>query len=154
MIGHPQTIVNAAGLFVVSHMGVYDVRGANAASFLDMVCDNDCGDLRPGESLYTHFLTPDVDVIDDTLIYRHGWDNYLVVVILELQKADSVPTSNRTNRGSSDEQRFRMSYNSDLVDYTNGERIGFVTFCAIDGVRFIIGQAYLRNATLSKARPS
>jgi glycine cleavage system aminomethyltransferase T len=34
----------------------------------------------PGESLYTHFLTPDADVIDDTLVYRRGWDNYLVVV--------------------------------------------------------------------------
>ncbi len=70
----------AAGLFDVSHMGVYDVRGADAASFLDTVCGNDCGGLNPGESLYTHFLTPDADVIDDTLVYRRGWDNYLVVV--------------------------------------------------------------------------
>jgi glycine hydroxymethyltransferase len=71
---------NAAGLFDVSHMGVYDVRGADAASFLDTVCGNDCGGLNPGESLYSHFLTPDADVIDDTLVYRRGWDNYLVVV--------------------------------------------------------------------------
>jgi len=71
---------NAAGLFDVSHMGVYDVRGADAAAFLDTVCGNDCGGLQPGESLYSHFLTPDADVIDDTLIYRRGWDNYLVVV--------------------------------------------------------------------------
>ncbi|RIK31167.1 MAG: glycine cleavage system aminomethyltransferase GcvT [Anaerolineae bacterium] len=70
----------AAGLFDVSHMGVYDVRGADAASFLDAVCGNDCGGLTPGESLYTHFLTPDADVIDDTLVYRRGWDDYLVVV--------------------------------------------------------------------------
>ncbi|HCK65294.1 MAG TPA: hypothetical protein DHW49_03435 [Anaerolineae bacterium] len=71
---------NGAGLFDVSHMGVYDVRGADAASFLDAVCGNDCGALQPGESLYTHFLTPDADVIDDTLVYRRGWDNFLVVV--------------------------------------------------------------------------
>jgi glycine hydroxymethyltransferase len=70
----------AAGLFDVSHMGVYDVRGADAASFLDTVCGNDCGSLLPGESLYTHFLTPDADVIDDTLVYRRGFDNFLVVV--------------------------------------------------------------------------
>ena len=70
----------AAGLFDVSHMGVYDVRGADAASFLDTVCGNDCGGLNPGESLYTHFLTPDADVIDDTLVYRRRFDNYLVVV--------------------------------------------------------------------------
>jgi glycine hydroxymethyltransferase len=70
----------AAGLFDVSHMGVYEVRGMDATSFLDAVCANDVGNLSPGESLYTHFLTPDADVIDDTLVYRRDWDKYLVVV--------------------------------------------------------------------------
>ena len=70
----------AAGLFDVAHMGVYEVAGADAAPFLDSVCSNDCGGLRPGESLYTHFLTPEADVIDDTLVYRRGVDRYLVVV--------------------------------------------------------------------------
>ena len=71
---------NAAGLFDVSHMGVYEVRGPDAASFLDTICGNDCGGLQPGESLYSQFLTPDADVIDDTLIYRRGSDKFLVVV--------------------------------------------------------------------------
>jgi glycine hydroxymethyltransferase len=70
----------AAGLFDVSHMGVYEVRGPDAASFLDSICANDCGGLRAGESLYSQFLTPDADVIDDTLVYRRGRDKYLVVV--------------------------------------------------------------------------
>ena len=70
----------AAGLFDVSHMGVYEVKGADAASFLDTICANDCGGLLPGESLYSQFLTPDADVIDDTLVYRRAWDKYLVVV--------------------------------------------------------------------------
>ena len=70
----------AAGLFDVSHMGVYEVRGRDAASFLDTICGNDCGGLQPGESLYSQFLTPDADVIDDTLVYRRGWDKFLVVV--------------------------------------------------------------------------
>ncbi len=62
----------AAGLFDVSHMGVYQVEGDEAASFLDSVCANSVGSLLPGESLYSHFLTPDADVIDDTLVYRRG----------------------------------------------------------------------------------
>ncbi len=70
----------AAGLFDVSHMGVYEVKGADAASFLDAICANDCGGLLPGESLYSQFLTPEADVIDDTLVYRRAWDKYLVVV--------------------------------------------------------------------------
>ena len=71
---------NAAGLFDVAHMGVYDVRGDDAASFLDTVCGNDIGGLGLGNSLYTQFLTPDAEVIDDTLIYRRGLDDFLVVV--------------------------------------------------------------------------
>ena len=70
----------AAGLFDVSHMGVYEVKGPDAASFLDSICANDCGGLQPGESLYSQFMTPDADVIDDTLVYRRAWDKYLVVV--------------------------------------------------------------------------
>ncbi len=70
----------AAGLFDVAHMGVYDVRGDDAASFLDTVCGNDIGGLNVGNSLYTHFLTPDGAVIDDTLVYRRGREDFLVVV--------------------------------------------------------------------------
>jgi len=70
----------AAGLFDVAHMGVYSIEGADAASFLDTICGNDTGGLEPGESLYSHFLTPDAEVIDDTLVYRRGWDKFLVVV--------------------------------------------------------------------------
>jgi glycine hydroxymethyltransferase len=70
----------AAGLFDVSHMGVYQVEGDEAASFLDSVVANNCGSLQPGESLYSQFLAPDARVIDDTLIYRRAWDKFLMVV--------------------------------------------------------------------------
>ncbi|MCS7010783.1 MAG: serine hydroxymethyltransferase, partial [Anaerolineales bacterium] len=70
----------AAGLFDVSHMGVYQIEGDEAASFLDSVVGNNCGVLKPGESLYTHLLDPDAHVIDDTLVYRLAWDRYLMVV--------------------------------------------------------------------------
>ncbi len=71
---------NAAGLFDVAHMGVYQAEGPDAAVFLDSVCGNDISALAVGESLYTHFLTPDAEVIDDLLVYRRGYEKYLVVV--------------------------------------------------------------------------
>jgi glycine hydroxymethyltransferase len=70
----------AAGLFDVSHMGVYQVNGPEAASFLDSLCANSVGSLRPGESLYSHLLDPDANVIDDTLVYRRTVDKFLLVV--------------------------------------------------------------------------
>jgi len=70
----------AAGLFDVSHMGVFQAEGPDAAAFLDSVCGNDIAALAVGESVYTHFLDPDANVIDDTLVYRRDEDRYLVVV--------------------------------------------------------------------------
>ncbi len=70
----------AAGLFDVSHMGVFQAEGPWASLFLDSVCGNDIGSLAVGESCYTHFLDPDSNVIDDTLVYHRGTDVYLVVV--------------------------------------------------------------------------
>jgi len=70
----------AAGLFDVSHMGVYQAEGPNAALFLDCVVGNDISALSVGESCYTHFLDPKSNVIDDTLVYHRSADKYLVVV--------------------------------------------------------------------------
>lgn len=70
----------AAGLFDVSHMGVFQAEGPWASLFLDSVCGNDIGGLAVGESCYTHFLTPDANVIDDTLVYHRDVEKYLVVV--------------------------------------------------------------------------
>ncbi len=70
----------AAGLFDVAHMGVYQAEGPDAAVFLDSVCGNDIGGLEMGESCYTHFLDPNANVIDDTLVYRRDKEKFLIVV--------------------------------------------------------------------------
>lgn len=70
----------AAGLFDVSHMGVYQAEGHSAAPFLDSVCGNDIAGLEIGESCYTHFLDPNANVLDDCLVYRRAEEKFLVVV--------------------------------------------------------------------------
>ena len=70
----------AAGLFDVAHMGVYQAEGPDAVSFLNSVVGNDIASLGVGDSLYTHFLTPQAEVIDDLLVYRRGVEKFLVVV--------------------------------------------------------------------------
>jgi glycine hydroxymethyltransferase len=74
-----------AGLFDVSHMGVFQIEGTGADVFLNSVCPNDiCGNdihrLRVGTSLYTHFLDSDANVIDDLLVYRRGEEVFMLVV--------------------------------------------------------------------------
>jgi glycine hydroxymethyltransferase len=70
----------AAGLFDVSHMGVYQVEGPSACAFLDSVVTNDVAALVVGESQYAQFLDPGANVIDDCMVYRRGEEVYLVVV--------------------------------------------------------------------------
>ncbi len=75
-----QATRTAAGLFDVSHMGVYQAEGPDAVVFLDSVCGNDISALQVGESCYTHLLTPDADVIDDLIVYHRRKNVYLIVV--------------------------------------------------------------------------
>jgi glycine hydroxymethyltransferase len=75
-----QAVRTAGGLFDVSHMGIYQAEGPDAAVFLDSVCGNDIGYLKIGQSVYTHFLDPDANVIDDLIVYRRGAETYLIVV--------------------------------------------------------------------------
>ncbi|MFQ5943359.1 MAG: glycine cleavage system aminomethyltransferase GcvT [Anaerolineales bacterium] len=70
----------AAGLFDVSHMGVYQVEGNQASAFLDSVVANDVTTLAVGKSHYTHFLDPEGSVLDDAMVYRRSEAAYLVVV--------------------------------------------------------------------------
>ena len=69
-----------AGIFDVTHMGVFQVEGPDAMAFLDSVVGNDISALEVGESTYAHFLDPDGNVLDDTLIYRRIELEYMVVV--------------------------------------------------------------------------
>ncbi|NMA12206.1 MAG: glycine cleavage system aminomethyltransferase GcvT [Chloroflexi bacterium] len=75
-----EAVRSAAGLFDVTHMGVYRASGPDAMAFLDSVCANDISALSVGETCYTHFLDPDANVIDDLIVYAIAEQTYLVVV--------------------------------------------------------------------------
>lgn len=70
----------AGGLFDVAHMGVYEMNGRDAIVFLNSVCANDISVLGVGDTIYTHLLDQDANVIDDLIIYRIGDEKYLIVV--------------------------------------------------------------------------
>ena len=70
----------AAGIFDVSHMGVFEASGPHAEAFLDLVCTNYTRWYAPGESFYSYLLDPDGKVIDDLLVYRRSRDRFQIVV--------------------------------------------------------------------------
>jgi len=70
----------AAGLFDVSHMGVWEAAGPTAAAFLDAVVTNEVSALKPGESMYAQILAPSAHVHDDCYVYCRAPEKYLFVV--------------------------------------------------------------------------
>ncbi len=68
-----------AGLFDVSHMGEFIVRGPQAVDFVSYVTTNDVAALKPGEAHYSTILREDGTIVDDCLVYRAD-DRVLMVV--------------------------------------------------------------------------
>jgi len=68
-----------AGLFDVSHMGEFMVRGPQAVEFVNYVTTNDVTALAPGQAQYSTILREDGTIVDDCLVYRAG-DRVLMVV--------------------------------------------------------------------------
>jgi len=68
-----------AGLFDVSHMGEFIVRGPKAVEFVNHVTTNDVAALKPGEAQYSTILREDGTIVDDCLVYRAD-DRVLMVV--------------------------------------------------------------------------
>ena len=69
-----------AGLFDVSHMGNFFVRGPGALAFLQNLTTNNVAKLAPGDVHYSALCYPDGGVIDDILVYALKPDEYMVVV--------------------------------------------------------------------------
>ncbi len=70
-----------AGLFDVSHMGEFFVKGPDAEKFIQKIFTNDIASLEKGKILYGMMCYPDGGVVDDLLVYREFADEeYLLVV--------------------------------------------------------------------------
>ncbi len=71
---------NAAGLFDVSHMGLFEFAGETAYLFINTIATNDITAVEVGDSHYSFLLAPDGQVVDDVWIYRLERDRYWMVV--------------------------------------------------------------------------
>ena len=69
-----------AGLFDVSHMGRFRIRGKKAADFLQLFLTNNVLNLSPGDSQYTIMANPQGGAIDDAYLYQLDTADYLLVV--------------------------------------------------------------------------
>lgn len=68
------------GVFDVSHMGEFRVKGPNALAFLQYITSNDVSSLYDGKVQYSCFPNGKGGIVDDLLVYRFSSDDYLLVV--------------------------------------------------------------------------
>ena len=74
------TVCNSVGVFDVSHMGEFWVKGPHALAFLQKVTSNNVAALVPGKIQYTCFPNEDGGIVDDLLVYQYEPEKYLLVV--------------------------------------------------------------------------
>jgi len=75
-----ETVRNTLGVFDVSHMGEFWVKGPKALDFVQWVTSNDASKLVNGKVQYSCFPNDSGGIVDDLLVYRFDHDNYLLVV--------------------------------------------------------------------------
>ena len=71
---------NNVGVFDVSHMGQFFVKGIHALDFLQKTMSNDVSKLVPGRAQYTTMLNDSGGIIDDLIIYCLEKDCFFLVV--------------------------------------------------------------------------
>lgn len=68
------------GVFDVSHMGEFFVKGPEAIDLLQKITSNDVSKLFPGKVQYSCFPNGKGGIVDDLLVYCMSDDEYLLVV--------------------------------------------------------------------------
>ncbi|MDR2810309.1 MAG: glycine cleavage system aminomethyltransferase GcvT [Tannerellaceae bacterium] len=74
------TVCRSVGVFDVSHMGEFWVKGPNALAFIQSITSNDASLLTVGKAQYTCFPNDKGGIVDDLLVYRYEDEKYMLVV--------------------------------------------------------------------------
>ncbi len=74
------TVRDSVGVFDVSHMGEFWVKGPNALALLQKISSNDPVSMQPGQAQYTCFPNGNGGIVDDLLIYYYEPEKYMLVV--------------------------------------------------------------------------
>lgn len=75
-----EAVRTAVGVFDVSHMGEFILKGDNALDLLQRICSNDISKLYGGKIQYTYFPNETGGIVDDLLVYCIDEKTYLLVV--------------------------------------------------------------------------
>ncbi len=75
-----ETVRTKVGVFDVSHMGEFILKGEKALSLIQLVTSNDASKLVDGKIQYSCFPNDRGGIVDDLLVYRIDDKTYMLVV--------------------------------------------------------------------------
>lgn len=75
-----EAVRTGVGIFDVSHMGEFDVKGPQATEFLDHLVTNQVALMAVHQALYTPMCNDQGGTVDDLLIYRLEDQHFMLVV--------------------------------------------------------------------------
>ncbi len=75
-----EAVRTALGMFDVSHMGEFIVKGAGALELIQRLTSNDASKLVDGKVQYSCLPNATGGIIDDLLVYRMSEEEYMLVV--------------------------------------------------------------------------
>lgn len=75
-----ETVRNGVGVFDVSHMGEFLLKGPKALDLIQSVTTNDASKLFDGRAQYSCLPNETGGIVDDLLVYRIAEEEYLLVV--------------------------------------------------------------------------
>jgi len=75
-----ETVRKGVGVFDVSHMGEFILKGENALALIQKVTSNDASKLVDGKVQYSCLPNEDGGIVDDLLVYRIDEKTYMLVV--------------------------------------------------------------------------
>lgn len=79
IIEEHMAVINSVGVFDVSHMGEFWVKGPHALDFLQTVTSNNVALLTPGKIQYSCLPNETGGIVDDLLVYCYEPEKYMLV---------------------------------------------------------------------------
>jgi len=75
-----ETVRTSVGVFDVSHMGEFFLKGENALALIQKVTSNDASKLVDGKAQYSCLPNNDGGIVDDLIVYKITDNDYMLVV--------------------------------------------------------------------------
>lgn len=74
-----ETVRNGVGVFDVSHMGEFFIKGPKALELIQKISSNDASKIAVGKAQYCYLPNDKGGIVDDLIIYRMADEEYMLV---------------------------------------------------------------------------